>query len=60
MFTTNDRRALLLSMILAPVLFVICSALAYAQRGYFAIGGEFGALLLPLYVALFNLARHSD
>jgi hypothetical protein len=47
-------------MIIAPVLFVICSALAYAQRGYFAIGGEFGALLLPLYVALFNLVRHSD
>lgn len=34
-------------------LFVWACIEAYAERGYFAIGGEMGVLLLPLIVAGF-------
>ena len=40
-----------MSFVSAVVLFIVWSAMAYAQRGYFAVGGEYGAFLLPLFVA---------
>lgn len=40
-----------LSCAAAAALFVWWSAIAYADRGYWAAGGEYGALLLPLLVA---------
>lgn len=39
-----------LSCVAAVALFVWWSAIAYADRGYWAVGGEYGALLLPLLV----------
>lgn len=40
-----------MSCVAAAALFVWWSALAYADRGYWAVGGEYAALLLPLLVA---------
>ena len=40
-----------LSCAAAVALFLWWSAIAYADRGYWACGGEYGALLLPLLVA---------
>lgn len=36
-----------------PPLFVLACIEAYAERGYLAVGGELGVLLLPLIVAGF-------
>ena len=44
-------KKMLMSFVSAVVLFIVWSAMAYAQRGYFAVGGEYGAFLLPLFVA---------
>lgn len=40
-----------LSCVAAVSLFLWWSAAAYAYRGYWAVGGEYVALLLPLLVA---------
>lgn len=40
----------------AVALFVWWSALAYADRGYWAVGGEYAALLLPLLVVAADCA----
>lgn len=40
------------SCVAAAALFAWWSAIAYADRGYWAVGGEYGALLLPLLVAV--------
>lgn len=45
-----------LSCVAAVVLFAWWSAIAYADRGYWAVGGEYGALLLPLLVAVVDCA----
>lgn len=45
-----------LSCAAAVALFVWWSAIAYADRGYLAAGGEYGALLLPLLVAAVDCA----
>ena len=45
-----------LSCAAAVALFVWWSAIAYADRGYWAAGGEYGALLLPLLVAWVDCA----
>ena len=39
-----------LSCVAAVALFAWWSAIAYEDRGYWAVGGEYGALLLPLWV----------
>lgn len=44
-------RRMVLSWAAAVALFIVWSIMAYAQRGYFAVGGEYGAFLLPLFVA---------
>lgn len=41
------------SAIATPPLFVWACIEAYAERGYFAIGGEIGVLFLPLIAAGF-------
>lgn len=38
-------------IVLGIALTVISVAYAYGDRGYFAIGGEYGFLLLPLFGA---------
>ena len=48
--TDREIRAVAWSMVLSPFVFALFSALAYIQRGYFAIGGECVAFLLPLYI----------
>lgn len=45
-----------LSCVAAVALFAWWSAIAYADRGYWAVGGEYGALLLPLLVAAVDRA----
>lgn len=45
-----------LSCVAAVALFAWWSAIAYADRGYWAVGGEYGALLLPLLVAVVDCA----
>lgn len=45
-----------LSCVAAVALFTWWSAIAYADRGYWAVGGEYGALLLPLLVAAVDCA----
>lgn len=47
-------RKMVLSCVAAVALFIVWSAMAYAQRGYFAFGGEYAAFLLPLFVAAFE------
>ena len=47
---TMTKKITLYSILATPFVFAACAALAYAQRGYFAFGGEYLALLLPLYV----------
>ena len=44
----RQMRIIGVSVLLAPVLYMIFALIAYAQRGYFAFGGECIALLLPL------------
>lgn len=58
LMTDNEARAFLISAILAPILFVIFAAVAYAQRGYLAFGGECAAFLLPAIVLFFVTKRH--
>lgn len=41
------------SALATPPLFVWACLAAYAERGYLAVGGELGVLLLPLIVAGF-------
>lgn len=41
------------SVAVTPPLFVWACIEAFAERGYFAIGGELGVLMLPLIVAGF-------
>lgn len=45
-----------LSCVAAVALFAWWSAIAYADRGYWAAGGEYVALLLPLLVAAADCA----
>lgn len=45
---------MVLSFVAAVALFIVWSAMAYAQRGYWAMGGEYAAFLLPLFVAVFD------
>ena len=45
-----------LSCVASVMLFAWWSAVAYADRGYWAVGGEDGALLLPLLVAVVDHA----
>lgn len=45
-----------LSCVAAVALFAWWSAIAYADRGYWAVGGEYGALLLPMLVAAVDCA----
>ena len=45
-----------LSCAAAVALFAWWSAIAYADRGYWACGGEYAALLLPLLVAAVDCA----
>lgn len=45
-----------LSCVAAVALFAWWSEIAYADRGYWAVGGEYGALLLPLLVAAVDRA----
>lgn len=48
------RRALVTAVTIAtPFLFIWACAAAYEQRGYLAMGGELGVLLLPAIVAGF-------
>lgn len=44
-------KRMVLSLVAAVVLFIVWSTMAYAQRGYWAVGGEYGAFLLPLFAA---------
>ena len=48
----SDRalRAVCLSFVIGPVAYALLAVLAYAHRGYFSIGGEIMALMLPVYV----------
>lgn len=49
----NWRDALVAATTAAtPFLFAWACVEAYAQRGYMAIGGEFGVFALPLLVAI--------
>ena len=45
-----------LSCVAAVALFAWWSGIAYASRGYWAVGGEYAALLLPLLVAAVDCA----
>lgn len=45
-----------LSCVAAVALFAWWSEIAYEARGYWAVGGEYGALLLPLLVAVVDCA----
>ena len=47
-----------LSCAAAVALFLWWSAIAYADRGYWAVGGEAFALLLPLLVAAADCILH--
>ena len=49
-----------LSCVVAVMLFLWWSAIAYADRGYWAVGGEYGALLLPLLVAVVDCALQDE
>lgn len=40
----------IISTVASVILYRICSEIAYAERGYFAIGGEVFALALPIIV----------
>lgn len=42
------------------LLFVAASAYAYAQRGYFAVGGELFVLMLPLVVKFVRIAIEEE
>lgn len=47
------RDALMAAVVAAtPLLFAWACAAAYAERGYFACGGEFGVLALPLIAGM--------
>jgi hypothetical protein len=55
----DEQMAIAISFVISPVLFAIFAVIAFVQRGYFAIGGEGLALLLPLYVYAFVMMRAS-
>lgn len=40
-----------LSFIASPFLFAWWSAIAYEQRGYLAVGGEYSAFVIPFIIA---------
>lgn len=42
------------SAVIGAVLTVVAARYAYAERGYFAIGGEYAFLMLPFFVAVFK------
>lgn len=48
------------SVAVTPPLFIWACFAAYAERGYLAVGGEFGILLLPLIVASFVYMGEDD
>lgn len=50
--TERYFRILAFSIVATPVLFAVLAVLAYMQRGYFALGGEIVAVVLPLLVLI--------
>lgn len=47
--TERGFRIMAFSIVATPVLFAVLAVLAYMQRGYFALGGEIVAVVLPLF-----------
>lgn len=39
-------------------LFIVCSRIAFEQRGYWAVGGEYFALAIPLVYALVDYVNY--
>ena len=56
--TNREIRAVAWSMVLSPFVFALLSVLAYIQRGYFAVGGECVAFMLPLAIFFIGSVRN--
>lgn len=46
----------LMKMIMGLIVTIKCKELAYIERGYFAIGGEY--LVVPLYLTVKNIIKY--
>lgn len=55
-----EKKVLATSLVASVAAFLIMSLLAYAQRGYYAVGGEIMAFFIPLYTALILGVRASN
>lgn len=56
--TDKEVAAVAWSIVLSPLLFALLSVLAYIQRGYFAVGGECVAFMLPLAIFFSGSVRN--
>lgn len=60
MITESAARRILLTTVACIVLFLISCDLAYAQRGYLAVGGEYAFCLIPMFVVGYESMRGGE
>lgn len=60
MITESTARRLLILTVTCVALFLMGSGVAYAQRGYVAVGGEYVFCLIPAAALWFEAVRGGD
>lgn len=57
MITDKAASRLFILTVACVILFMVASEFSYAQRGYLAVGGEYGFLFIPAFALAIEISK---